>query len=130
MRPCAAVFLLSPCRYRRAMTLTAQVRCVADVGAVLGEGPTWVVRDAALYWVDIKGCKIFRLDQGGAVRRWDTPLRVGSLAARRDGGFIAGTDRGFATIDLDAMAFTPFANPEADLPGNRFNDGKLDRAGR
>ena len=112
------------------MTLTAQVRCVADVGAVLGEGPTWVVRDAALYWVDIKGCKIFRLDRAGAVRSWDTPLRVGSLAARRDGGFIAGTDRGFATVDLDAMAFTPFANPEADLPGNRFNDGKLDREGR
>jgi sugar lactone lactonase YvrE len=112
-----------------AMKLTAEVRCVADVDAVLGEGPTWVVRDAALYWVDIQGRKIFRLDDDG-VCSWDTPLRVGSLVARRDGGFIAGTDRGLASIDLDAMAFTPFANPEPDLPHNRFNDGKLDRAGR
>ena len=111
------------------MKLTAEVRCVADVGAVLGEGPTWVARDVALYWVDIKGFKIFRLD-GSGVWSWDTPLKVGSLVARRDGGFIAGTDRGFASIDLDPPAFTPFANPEPHLPDNRFNDGKLDRAGR
>ena len=31
------------------------VDCVADVKALLGEGPVWVERDAALYWVDIEG---------------------------------------------------------------------------
>ena len=103
---------------------------MADVGALLGEGPVWVARDAALYWVDIKGYKIFRLDKVGEVHQWTTPFRIASLAPRHRGGFVAGTDRGFAEVDLDAMRFEPFGHPEADRVNNRFNDGKLDRAGR
>ena len=112
------------------MDRAADVRCVADVGAVLGEGPVWDPRDEALYWVDIKGLKIFRRDQAGVVRTWETPFRIASLAPRRDGGFIAGTDRGFAEIDLANETYEPFHHPEAHLPDNRFNDGKLDREGR
>lgn len=112
------------------MNSTAEVRCVANVGAVLGEGPVWVPGDGALYWVDIKGRKIFRFDEAGALQQWDTPFRVGSLAPRDGGGFIAGTERGFAEIDLAAGRFEPFFHPEADQPDNRFNDGKLDREGR
>ena len=112
------------------MNSTKQVQCVADVGAVLGEGSLWVAREAALYWLDIKGLKIFRLDEAGAVRSWDTPFRIGSLGVRASGGFVAGTERGLAFIDLDAMRFEPFANPEPERAGNRFNDGKPDREGR
>lgn len=105
------------------------VECVADVQAVLGEGPVWVAREAALYWLDIHGRKIFRLDAAGEVTIWPTPLRVGSIAPRESGGFIAGTEQGIAEIDLDADRFDIRFNPEADLPNNRFNDGKVDRAG-
>jgi sugar lactone lactonase YvrE len=55
---------------------------------------------------------------------------VGSIAPRLDGGFIAGTEHGFAIIDPGTNRFELFENPEADRPGNRFNDGKLDREGR
>jgi len=106
-----------------------QVECVADVKAILGEGPIWAPRDAALYWVDINGSKIFRLDDRGAVRSWDTPMRIGSIVPRASGGFIAGTNQGLAFIDLDEERFDIFANPEAELPNNRFNDGKVDRQG-
>ena len=112
------------------MTSDSTVRCVADVHAVLGEGPVWVEREAALYWVDIKGRKIFRVDAEGARREWATPFRVGSLAPRAGGAFIAGTDEGIAEIDLDAGRFAVLHNPEAHLPDNRFNDGKVDRTGR
>lgn len=110
--------------------IEGEARPVARVGAILGEGPVWVVRDQALYWVDIKGCKIFRLDPSGGLRSWDTPFRIGSLAPRRAGGFIAGTERGFAKVDLETGTFEPFVQPEDDRPGNRFNDGKVDRNGR
>ena len=90
----------------------------------------WVAREQALYWVDIKGLKIFRLCPEGKVSGWDTPFRIGSLAPRRTGGFVAGTERGFAWIDLEACRYDLFANPETDLPDNRFNDGKVDRSGR
>jgi sugar lactone lactonase YvrE len=111
------------------MAADSNVRCVADVHAVLGEGPVWVEREASLYWVDIKGRKIFRIDDNGPAQ-WPTPFRVGSLAPRETGGFIGGTDEGIALIEPDAGRFEIIANPEADLPDNRFNDGKVDRLGR
>ncbi len=106
------------------------VRCVADVHAVLGEGPVWVASEGALYWVDIKGRKIFRLDGDGELSQWPTPFRVGSIAPRRRGGFIAGTDQGIAAADLTSGRLDLLFNPEQNLPHNRFNDGKVDRSGR
>jgi len=106
------------------------VECVADVHAVLGEGPVWVERERALYWVDIKGNKVFRLEADGKLTQWETPLRVGSLAPRARGGFIGGTEDGIAEIDLDQERFEVIAEPDAHLPDNRFNDGKVDRRGR
>ena len=108
-----------------------QAVCVADCKAVLGEGPVWVAAEQALYWLDIKGRRIFRRGfADGAVTSWDTPFRIGSLAPRAGGGFVAGTERGFAFVDPAAGRFEPFAQPEPDRPTNRFNDGKLDRQGR
>ena len=106
------------------------VDCVADVKALLGEGPVWVERDRSLYWVDIKGRRIFRQALDGALTSWEPPLRIASLAPREAGGFVAGTDQGFAWVDPDQGHYDVFARPEADRPGNRFNDGKVDRAGR
>jgi D-xylonolactonase len=110
--------------------IESSAKCVADVHAVLGEGPVWVRRESALFWVDIKGLKIFRLDVRGKLTEWPTPMRVGSLAPRKSGGFIGGTEDGIAAIDSEAGRFDILFNPEEDRPGNRFNDGKLDRQGR
>jgi xylono-1,5-lactonase len=107
-----------------------KVDCIADVKAVLGEGPVWVAREQALYWVDIKGRRLFRRTFRGEFSEWQTPLRVGSLAPRAAGGFVAGTERGFAWVDPEQDRYELFANPEPDRPTNRFNDGKLDRSGR
>ena len=112
------------------MSADSTVPCVADVHAVLGEGPVWVARENALYWLDIKGLKIFRLDDRGEVSEWPTPFRIGSLAPTRRGGFVGGTEGGIAKVDPGSRLFKIFADPESDQPGNRFNDGKLDRQGR
>lgn len=108
----------------------ADVTCIADLHMILGEGPVWVEREQALYWLDIKGRKIYRRTEDGERIDWPTPFRVGSIVPRANGGFIAGTDEGIALIDLDTPSFEIVANPEKDLPDNRFNDGKVDRAGR
>src|SRR5687768_11961210 len=103
------------------MNAESDVVCVADVHAVLGEGPLWVGDEAALFWVDIKGRKIFRLGERGDVDEWKTPCRVGSLATRAGGGFIAGTDQGIAMVDMSSGLFEILDHPEAHLPDNRFN---------
>ena len=79
------------------MSAESSVQCVADVHAVLGEGPVWVARESALYWLDIKGLKIFRLDDDGQI---DANGRRRSVSARsrprKSGGFIGGTEDGIA----------------------------------
>jgi D-xylonolactonase len=112
------------------MLADSTVRCVTDVHAVLGEGPVWVTRETALYWLDIKGQMIFRLDEGERLTKWPTPMRIGSIAPRKSGGFIGGTEHGIAIIDPAADRFELVAKPEEHLPNNRFNDGKVDRRGR
>ncbi len=103
--------------------------CVADVKAVLGEGPVWVARESALYWVDIKGQRIFRRDEAGNVADWRPPFRIASMAPRESGGFVAGSENGFAFVDPAAGRYELHANPEPERETNRFNDGKLDRFG-
>jgi sugar lactone lactonase YvrE len=112
------------------MNADSPVRLVADVHAVLGEGPVWVARQQALYWLDIKGRKVFRLRSGGEVEAWDTPYRIGSLAPRDGEGFIAGTEHGIAHVHPEHGRFELLFDPEEERETNRFNDGKVDRSGR
>jgi D-xylonolactonase len=107
------------------------LKCEWEIAALHGEGPLWVARENALYWVDIGKKQVHRLDLADgsrATRTFDT--EVTSLAARRQGG-LAGTVRdGFAFIDFENGTWTPVALVEKDAATNRFNDGKVDARGR
>jgi D-xylonolactonase len=105
------------------------MQCIADVAAVLGEGPCWVAREQALYWVDIEGAKLFRWAEGEDARTIELPFPLGSIASRARGGFVGAGRDGFYGIGED-YALTLIGDPEPDRPGNRFNDGKVDRQGR
>ncbi len=107
------------------------VQCVWEEPAVLGEGPLWVVKENAVYWVDIVSKKVHRYGVADDARRtWAFETVVTSLAERRQGGLVGTVRDGFAFIDLEAGTFEPIAMPEADMPENRFNDGKVDENGR
>jgi sugar lactone lactonase YvrE len=109
----------------------ADVACVADAGCVLGEGPVWDGRSRTLYWVDIKNPAVHALDpRSGATRRWPMPAMIGAIGLRRQGGLVGAFKSGFAYIDLENDRVTAIVDLEADRPGNRFNDGKVDPAGR
>ena len=107
------------------------IDCVAPIGAILGEGPVWDARSGTLYWVDIKRPSLHALELASrAQRQWSMPQRIGAIGLREQGGLVGAFKHGFGLIDLATGAVTPIADPEADAPGNRFNDGKVDRAGR
>lgn len=98
--------------------------CVWPLATTLGEGPIW--HDGALWFTDIEGRALHRYTPAtGARDSWSMPCRVGSIAPRRGGGFVAGTEHGFALVDPPAGSFELLDHPEAHLPGNRFNDGKV-----
>jgi sugar lactone lactonase YvrE len=107
------------------------VRVAVSADAELGESPLWSPAEQALYWVDIKRPRLFRHDmRSGATRATAMPEEIGAIGLRAGGGLVAAMRSGFALIDAHGIAAPVFARPEADLPQNRFNDGKCDRAGR
>jgi hypothetical protein len=60
---------------------------------------------------------------------WDTPFRVGSLAPRAAAASSPAPTRALPRSTSNE-SLRAVANPEARPPDNRFNDGKVDRAGR
>lgn len=107
------------------------VTCVVEAGNRLGEVPVWDVAEQALYWVDIEGRLLQRYTPStGAVERWAMPERIACFALRESGGLIVAFASGIAFYDLETREIDWIARPEADRPGNRFNEGKCDRRGR
>lgn len=105
-------------------------RLVVACAALLGEGPVWVAREAALYWTDIHAPRIWRWRPATEeTRDWTPPFRITAMAPRARGGFVAASEKGFVLIDLEEERYDLVGNPEAHRPGNRFNDGKVDRDG-
>jgi xylono-1,5-lactonase len=109
----------------------SNIECVWEIGALLGEGPLWVEREQAVYWVDIFSNTVHRyMLADGARKTWNFDFEITSLSARKQGGFIGTIQDGYALIDLDNQTVEPIQLPESDIPNNRFNDGKVDAQGR
>lgn len=100
--------------------------CVWEVGATLGEGVLWDAARERVWFVDIKGRRIHRCAADGTDQRsWDAPGQVGFVVPGADGGMLCALDDGLYRF-LDASGeFAAVAKVEADLPGNRFNDGHV-----
>jgi sugar lactone lactonase YvrE len=97
----------------------------------LGEGLLWSDREAALYWVDILGARVNRLDlASGRVDDWSMRDTIGWLVEREQGGLVAGLGRAFVALSFDPLVIETIAAPEPERDGNRFNDAKADAAGR
>lgn len=91
----------------------------------------WDDRTGTLWWVDIRGPAIKRLDPAsGAISVLSLGEAVGSIAFRERGGMLAATASGIHFFDPASSALTLAARPQAHLPDNRFNDGRCDRNGR
>ena len=109
----------------------SEVTCIWKTPALLGEGPLWVAQENALYWVDILQRQVHRLEPASGQRRsWTFAEPLTSLVQRQVGGFVGTTPDGFVTVDFETQTVAPIVLPEAHLPHNRFNDGKVDGYGR
>lgn len=102
-----------------------------ELEAELGEGPVWVERDQALWFVDIKKLQVHRYDPAARAKRsWNAPEQVGFILPAEGGGFVAGLQSGLYHFDETSGEFALIVEVEPDLPGNRLNDGVADPAGR
>jgi xylono-1,5-lactonase len=104
---------------------------ILTVAATLGEGPAWVAREAALWFVDIKEKRVYRFDPAsGDARHWDAPDQVGWALPAADGTMVAGLKTGLHRFDPADGSFTLLLDPEPALPDNRLNDAAVDARGR
>jgi sugar lactone lactonase YvrE len=111
--------------------MATQPKVAWELAAELGEGPVWVERDRALWFVDIKKHQINRLDPAsGAKRSWQAPAQVGFILPAERGGFIAGLQSGLYHFDERSGEFALIVEVEPGKPDNRLNDGVVDPAGR
>ena len=110
-----------------AQTGAASVSAVHPARALLGEGPVWVEAQQALFWLDIHGRRILAWWPGHERgEEWRCGFRLSALAPCRDGGFIAGSERGFVRLEIPPGEIRVIGHPEPHLAGNRANDGKVD----
>ena len=106
-------------------------RDIWPLAAELGEGPVWVQRDHALWFVDIKKQQIHRFDPtDGTKKSWDAPEQVGFVFPAERGGFVAGLQSGLYHFDETSGGFELIAKVESDKSENRLNDGVVDPQGR
>jgi sugar lactone lactonase YvrE len=113
------------------MTPTAEL--VADTRCAVGESPVWDQRDQRLYWVDIDGATIYRLEHDGTPRAWKMPEKVGCIAPHVGGGWIAAMRATVRRVHLheDGRAENEVLATVQHLASPmRFNDGRCDRQGR
>ncbi|MDP6125897.1 MAG: SMP-30/gluconolactonase/LRE family protein [Candidatus Latescibacteria bacterium] len=107
------------------------VELVLDTRSALGEGAVWCAQRGVLYWVDIVGETVYVYDpKTGENRGIKVGQPVGTVVARASGGLMLALHQGFASLDLESEEVVMIADPESELTGNRFNDGKCDPAGR
>ena len=111
--------------------MSAEPRVLVESRNKIGESPVWSPREKALYWVDVEGRSIHRWrEDDGSIRNWDVGEPVGCIGLRERGGLVGARKSGFFFLEVPSGAITPIVDPEAGLPDNRFNDGKVDRLGR
>lgn len=112
--------------------MTASVGCFVRGSDALGECPVWDDGAGVLRWVDIGAPALRRCDASGSdIRTLTLPEPAGSYALRASSpGLLAAMRTGLYFLDPDTGERRVLARPETDLPDNRFNDGRCDRAGR
>jgi sugar lactone lactonase YvrE len=102
-----------------------------DVRTELGECPQWSVDEQALYFVDIKGKALHRFKPAtGEHSSMAMPEEIGCYGFRKDGGFIAAFRSGLWLLDVNGNRLERLADNPEDQRTSRFNDGRIDPAGR
>jgi sugar lactone lactonase YvrE len=106
-------------------------RVVTPHCCLLGEGPVWDADAETICWVDILRGHIHQFSTTHQqLHTLDVREMVGAVALCTNGNFMAALKSGLAFIDRHTGDTRLLHHPEMHLPGNRFNDGKCDPAGR
>jgi sugar lactone lactonase YvrE len=108
-----------------------EIEHAATVSNHLGEGPVWHQAEQRLYWVDATSNSFLILDPStGKIERHDVGRFAISIAFCDDGELLIATDSELAYWSPGSNTAEHIATGPFDSSAVRFNDGKVDPAGR
>lgn len=98
---------------------------------LVGESPIWHEVESALYWVDIDGLTVNRLHAAsGKFTSWKMGSNPSALAIDDNNCLVVATRKGLLRLNTTDGSETPIADAPYDPSKVRFNDGRVDPAGR
>jgi L-arabinonolactonase len=105
---------------------------VLPVGNTLGEGVLWDPRSGVLWWTDIQERRLYRHEPvSRALREFELPERLGSFGLVADSeSLVCAFESGFAFYQPETRRIEWLHRPKHAADNVRFNDGRVDRAGR
>lgn len=105
------------------------IEVVADTKDLCGESPLWVVPEQAIYWTDIVGQRVYRLDnKTGKSTLLHSGFEISGLVVHAEGGFIAVNSQGLWHWDGSAGFRQKFS--AVDGQPCQLNDCIADKRGR
>jgi sugar lactone lactonase YvrE len=108
-----------------------ELSCVLDAKAQIAESPVWYPESQSLYWTEVHGHRLNRLDvNSGRNQAWPVKEKVGSFAICNENLVVAALHTGFALIDLKDQTLARIAQPFDSSLNVHLNDGRCDRSGR
>jgi L-arabinonolactonase len=108
---------------------------LVDCRCTLGEGIHWWPDRRSLVWTDIEKSTLWMHHIADNVtRQWSLPDRLGSFAICQSGRLLLGLAKSlvfatFAEAADSGLRIEPVISIEPEIPRNRINDGRTDRAG-
>lgn len=107
-----------------------KVKLELDIKSKLGEGAFWDHKEQRLFWIDIEGKKLHVYDPNSKKNiSFDTPSRIGTVVPINKLEAVVALEDGIYVLNTSTGSFSLFSDVEADMPYNRFNDGKCDPNG-
>ena len=100
------------------------------INSKLGEGALWNYKTQELYWVDIEG-QTFNIynPKTKTNKVLKTPTRIGTVVPFTKEEAVVALEDGIYKINIQNGDLKLLSDVEADIPSNRFNDGKCDPNG-
>ncbi|XP_061844500.1 regucalcin isoform X2 [Colius striatus] len=110
---------------------SVKIECVVKEGYRIGESPVWDEKESSLLFVDITGRKVCRWSSvTKQVETVSVDAPVSSVALRKSGDYVITLGTRFAALKWKEQLVTTITQVDQDKSNNRFNDGKVDPAGR
>ena len=110
---------------------TEKFEVVHDAPMLVGESAIWHEVESALYWVDIEGLTVNRLHAAsGKFSSWKMGSNPSALAIDDNNVLVVATRERLLRLNTTDGAETPIADAPYDTSKVRFNDGRVDPAGR